>query len=347
MNSLYHTNNTKTFCSYSPLFALAPMDGYTDIATRLITYKYSPEIKLFFTEFINVQGLFAKPKIHLENLMYPSTKLNPLKFKKFPCTIAQVFGNVEQIEYFKLASTAIYLLGLKGIDLNMGCPAKNILKHGSGASLIGHKNSVRQIIDSILTGIYDAHKLIKSGDTLLWLKERFNLSDNDLKIFNLRLNFKPDEIFTVSIKTRLGIDKLMPDDWWLFLDSLSLDFITVHARTVSQGYSGSAELKNLVKLKDLLAHTPLIGNGDILRTYSIKDALNFTPFGIMIGRALMGKPYLLHEFLSLGADIKDLSKIIEKNKDKAEDIKIKHFKLAQMFLPKYKYNPKIFLKFRY
>ena len=114
------------------------MDGYTNIAMRLITFKYNKLLNTGFTEFANVEGIFKAPEVSLK-LLYTSSK----EYKNNRKVIAQVFGNSKQLEYFTKASALIKFLGFSGIDLNTGCPYKNIISSKAGSFLIGKKKMLK------------------------------------------------------------------------------------------------------------------------------------------------------------------------------------------------------------
>ena len=190
----------------------------------------------------------------------------------------------------KITHVAKYA-GFDGIDLNVGCPDREIVKSGAGCALINDESSVKQIINSIKVAN----------------KEPIHIEDNIKDLIDFWRNKKgllktPNEKLTISIKTRTGINKLEDDKWWKFLDSLNLDFISIHFRTQKQGYTGSPNWKQGAKLVKLMK-TPIIGNGDIGKIseqYAVcsmqkilENKLQDTPVGIMIGRAFMGNPSLL------------------------------------------------------
>ena len=109
-----------------PFLILAPMEGVTDIAFRqVIAHAGRPD--LFFTEFTNVSSYASEKGRHnaLERLEIAPTD-SPI--------IAQIWG--KNPEHFAEVSSALESLGFSGVDLNFGCPDKNVNKTGGGAAMI-------------------------------------------------------------------------------------------------------------------------------------------------------------------------------------------------------------------
>lgn len=302
---------------YQPIIALAPMDGITDLPFRTMIEHYSPKINLIFTEFVNVQGLFARPDLNINRLW-----VNPTS----PKVIAQFFGSLKQLEYFELAVEIAKQMGFDGVDLNLGCPDKNILRNESGSGLIGRTEHVKAIIQSMKKAVHEKITDSRLNPVLEYVQKA---RDSNL----LR---PPIKKFSLSLKTRLGIDCVMDDKWWEFLDNLGVDFVTIHGRTVKQRYSGSANWQHIRALRKKI-HTPIIGNGDILAKtqersnpeIAIENKLKFTPFGVMIGRGLLGRVNLLGKLAKQSSLKQQLPYIQE------------HLQLCQQFDPK---HPQAFKK---
>ena len=109
-----------------PILILAPMEGVTDILFRQVIAK-AGRPDLFFTEFTNVSS-YASEKGRanaLERLKIAPTD-SPI--------IAQIWG--KNPEHFAETTNALESLGFSGVDLNFGCPDKNVNKTGGGAAMI-------------------------------------------------------------------------------------------------------------------------------------------------------------------------------------------------------------------
>ena len=148
-------------------------------------------------------------------------------------------------------------LGAYIIDINMGCPVKKIAKKGGGSALLKDPSLAVELVKQISRAV---------------------------KI-------------PVSVKTRIG---------WSYKDKNFIDFLmrlqdaganmfTIHGRTREQGFNGKADWQFIRKLKEEL-EIPLIANGDI---YNVKDAIECLKItkadGIMIGRGILGSPWIIGE----------------------------------------------------
>lgn len=121
-----------------PFFILAPMDDVTDTVFRQIVAECAKP-DLFFTEFVNVDGLQSPGREHL----LPKLLLS----KKEGDVIAQVWGL--RPENFYKTTKELKEMGYAGVDLNMGCPVKTVTKNGACAALINNKALAGEIIDAV------------------------------------------------------------------------------------------------------------------------------------------------------------------------------------------------------
>jgi nifR3 family TIM-barrel protein len=229
-----------------PVMTLAPMSGVTDEAFRQMLLKCGrPDV--FWTEFVSTDGLFSPGKEKL---------LECLKFAKAEHPIvAQVFG--DKPELFERTAILVRRLGFDGLDINMGCPNKDIEKQGAGAVLIKNPDLARRIIRAAKKG---AGKM------------------------------------PVSVKTRIGYKKEQIDRWVRILLEEKPAALTVHFRVRDEMFKGLAHwefAQKIVKLKDSLSPETLIfGNGDVksldqARRLSKETGLD----GIMIGRGVLANPW--------------------------------------------------------
>ena len=230
-----------------PIMVQAPMSGVTDRAFRLMLLKYGkPDV--FFTEFISASALFSpKAQKYCYDVLKFSSKERPI--------VAQIFGaNLKEMEK---ASQIIASLGFDGIDINMGCPDRNVEKQGAGSALIKNPDLAVKVI-----------KAVKKGAGNL----------------------------PTSVKTRIGYNKNEIKQWIPTILKENISVLTVHLRTKKEGYTLPAHFelsKELIELRNKYApQTLLIGNGDVK---SLKDGLRIAKEtkldGIMIGRALLGNPW--------------------------------------------------------
>ncbi|MFH1402600.1 MAG: tRNA-dihydrouridine synthase [Patescibacteria group bacterium] len=230
-----------------PFFCLAPMADVTDSAFRqIITRCGKPDV--FFTEFVSCDGLCS---VGQEKL------LKDLEFAEIERPlVVQLFG--ARPENFYKSAQLVAKLGFDGIDINMGCPQKNILKQGAGADLIQHFDLAKEIIRATKKG---AGKL------------------------------------PVSIKTRIGFNKNEIEKWLPILLAEKPVAVTIHGRTKKEMSKIPAHW-DIIERGVAIAKGSgvlIIGNGDVK---SVEDgerqARASGVAGVMIGRAIFGNPWLFN-----------------------------------------------------
>jgi tRNA-dihydrouridine synthase B len=256
-----------------PIIGLAPMDGLTDEPFRLMTVKYGgPD--LLTTEFVSVEGICAGAVKILDAFIY-SEQEQPI--------MAQLFGATP--EAFYKAFFVAAQLGFDGIEINMGCPAKNISSMGAGASLIKRPALAKKIIRNVQKAAKDFTNGITFKD--------IGLPDS---ICNYLKNKKsaPRNI-PISIKTRIGYGKNNVKDWIKHLLETEPANITIHGRTLKQMYSGSADWEAIGCASELArkTDTSILGNGDIKSIYEARaKCKEFNLDGVLIGRSALGNPWI-------------------------------------------------------
>ena len=237
-----------------PFFVLAPMADVTDVAFRKIIAKYSrhgqegggPDV--FWTEFVSADGLNSAGREKL---------LIDLKFEEDQRPIvAQIFGSNE--ENMEATARLCAELGFDGIDINMGCPDKSIMKQGCGSGHIANPDHAVKIIHAVKRG---------AGD------------------------------LPVSVKTRLGFNKNEIESWVPKILSAGVAVLMMHGRTkkeMSKVPARWSDIKRVVEIvKESGLKTLVIGNGDAL---SLEDSYAKVKEsgvdGVMLGRAIFGNPWL-------------------------------------------------------
>lgn len=235
---------------HKPFLALAPMDGVTDDVFReLIAGIAKPDV--FFTEFVNTEALCSKG--------YEKT-IHRLKYSKSQRPIvAQIWGT-ESKNFFTVAKL-VKKFGFDGIDINMGCPVKDVMKMGCGASLINNPALAAEMIAAV-----------KEGAPGL----------------------------PVSVKTRIGVKSIVTEEWIGFLLGQHLQAVTIHGRTAKELSKVPAhwdEIGRAVKLRgDAAPGTVIIGNGDILNRQQAQSAHTmYGVDGVMIGTGIFQNPWLFEE----------------------------------------------------
>lgn len=243
---------------------LAPMDDVTDTVFRQVVASCAPP-DLFFTEFVNVDGLMSVGREHL---------LKKLRFALHEGrVVVQLWGLrpenfravAEQIANGSLARELDLPEGVNfyGVDLNMGCPAKSEVNSGACAALI--RTESRGLAEAIIAATREG------------LAGRLPL----------------------SVKTRVGFSAV--DMTWLdFLLQQDLDMLTVHGRTRKQMSKVPADwelIGQIRQLRDELGvKTLIVGNGDVLsRKQGEELAFRHKLDGIMIGRGVFHDPFVFLE----------------------------------------------------
>ena len=268
----------------SPIIALAPMDGVTDEAFRLLQCEISKP-DLIFTEFVSAEGI-SNGGVKLYDTLLYSKQQRPIA--------GQLFGKTP-LSFYK---SAIILseLGFDAIDINMGCPAKTVTQNGSGAALISTPNLALEIIGATKKGILDYFSSkVTIEDIGLNQKTLTAIARNKKYSQLIKKADKP----TLSVKTRLGINESIIEKWASLLLSQGLDFLTIHGRTLKQGYAGKADWLEIEKVATLAKNTStkIFGNGDLeSRSQALSYCQKYSLDGALIGRAACGNPWLFKDY---------------------------------------------------
>ncbi len=233
-----------------PIMILAPMDDVTDTVFRQIVASVgAPDV--FFTEFTNIDALTSIGK---------DKAMRRLKFENSERPIiAQIWGS--NPEKFYQVAQMLSKMGFDGIDINMGCPDKKVIKAGACSALIKNLTLAKEIIEATIKGA------------------------NGLPI---------------SVKTRIGFSQIQTAEWVSFLLSTNISAITLHFRTVKEMSKVPAhwnEAKIAVETRDKLnSKTLIIGNGDVKSLQEAKQkAKEYGLDGIMIGRGIFENVWLFNQ----------------------------------------------------
>ena len=249
-----------------PFLILAPMEGVTDVVFRQVVAT-AGRPNLFFTEFTNVSS-FASEKGRenaLERLKIAPSDL-PI--------IAQIWG--KNPEHFSVIAGALEGLGFNGVDINFGCPDKNVNRAGGGAAMI---------------------------------------KTPELAVECFR-NAKKSTNLPVSVKTRLGwsvVDEYK--DWLPVLLNEHPAALTIHLRTKKEMSKVPAHyelIPEIVRLRDEISpETKLIINGDIRdRAHALELHEKYPEVdGFMIGRGVFANPYCFTDHQATREDLVKLLKL--------------------------------------
>jgi nifR3 family TIM-barrel protein len=225
---------------------LAPMEDVSDPPFRFVCKQKGAD--LMYTEFVSSEGL-------IRDAVKSKMKLDIFEYER-PIGI-QLFGSdVDSMcEAARIAEQAQPDL----IDINYGCPVKQVACRGAGAALL-----------------QDIPRMVR-------------MTEEIVKAVKL----------PVTVKTRLGWDDKTKNITEVAerLQDIGIQALTIHGRTRVQMYKGSADWALIAEVKNNpRIHIPIFGNGDIdspekVKEYKIKYGID----GIMIGRASIGYPWLFNE----------------------------------------------------
>jgi tRNA-dihydrouridine synthase B len=264
-----------------PIIGLAPMDGVTDAAFRHIAALHGKP-SLVITEFTSVEGIRAGAERLLDDFKY-SVVERPV--------VAQLFG--ADPAAFYLSAAVATALGFDGIDINMGCPAKNVTHHGAGAALILDPERAKEIVRQTRKGTQD----FAAGKKL----EEFLVPENIIAaIREIQFKMATDTWveLPVSVKTRLGYATSTIEEWVKHLLEVEPVNITVHGRTLKQLYAGQADWEAIARAADIIhtTNTSVLGNGDIQSMADAHEHIErYRTDGVLIGRAAFGNPWLFDD----------------------------------------------------
>ncbi len=229
------------------------MEDVTDAAFRQLIASHADGAipRVMFTEFTAADGLVladekGRPKL-LKKLEYSEIQ-RPI--------VAQLFSAVP--ERMEAAAKLCAELGFDGIDINMGCPAKEIEKSGCGAAMIKNPSLAREI-----------SRAAKSGAPTL----------------------------PVSVKTRIGYNVNEIETWLPELLAEELAVVTIHARTRKEMSDVPARWEHVaraVEIRDAAkSSTLIVGNGDVRDMADAREKVRTTQCdGVMLGRAMFGNPWI-------------------------------------------------------
>ena len=200
----------------------------------------------------------------------------------------QIFGSDKE-SFVKAAKYIEKTMKPDIIDINMGCPVPKVaIKNQAGSALLKNPEKVYEIVSSVVNAV------------------------NVPVTVKIRSGWDNNSINAVEIAK--------------MIERAGASAITVHPRTRAQGYTGNADW-NIIKAVKENVTIPVIGNGDIRSCYDAKRMLEETKCdAVMIGRGVLGNPWLIKECVEYLNTGKEPIKVSLKEK---MDMVKRHYKLLE------------------
>jgi tRNA-dihydrouridine synthase len=223
------------------------MEDVTDTVFRRIVARCGPP-DVFFTEFTSTDGLCSAGHEAVAHRLLYTAEERPI--------VAQIWGTKPELHY--QAAREIAARGFDGIDINMGCPVKKIVKGGACAALIDNPTLAAELIRATREG---------AGD------------------------------LPVSVKTRCGFRRWRTEEWAAFLLEQRPEVLIMHGRVAKDESKFPArwdEIAAVVRLRDEAKSDVLVlGNGDVRSLAEIEEkARLYGVDGVMVGRGIFDTPFL-------------------------------------------------------
>lgn len=230
-----------------PFTVLAPMDDVTDTVFREIVAR-TGAADVAMTEFASSDGfMHQNGRTSVERRLL----VNQSERQAGTPLVAQIWGGTSDY-YYQMAKDLAKREQFIGIDINMGCPEKGIVRRGCCGGLIERPEVAAEIIAATKAG---------AGN------------------------------LPVSVKTRIGLRSIITESWISHLLRQDIAALTIHGRTVKEMSKVPAhwdEIAKAVSLRDKIApSTVIIGNGDVRdRAHASELAMQYKVDGVMIGRGI-------------------------------------------------------------
>jgi tRNA-dihydrouridine synthase len=181
----------------------------------------------------------------------------------------------------------------------MGCPSKSVAGGGAGAGLIKNPKLAQAIIRATQLGVQDWVDGKNCTDCTDFSDSFCELVEKRRQALDLSLTtqLQQRQAKPISIKTRLGFDQPVIQDWLPFLLDEQPAAVAVHGRTLKQGYGGQANWEQIGQAaqlaKDQSPETLILGSGDVTNFAQAQEKAHiYEVDGVLIGRAARGNPFV-------------------------------------------------------
>jgi len=231
-----------------PILVLAPLAGITDAPMRKLCRDFGADV--VYTEMTSIDGLYYDSRNTINYLK---------KMRGEKPTVLQLFG--KRPELIKKAVEMVEEAGFDGIDLNFGCPAKKVVNHGGGITLLRDLNLCHELTQAVC----EATKL------------------------------------PVSVKTRIAINKKSGNgkitifDFIEKIKDLPVSTLLLHGRTYEQSFAGPVDFAIMAEAKKMFKGI-FIANGNLNTPEDVSEMLQKTKAdGVALARGIYGKPWLFSQ----------------------------------------------------